>query len=61
MFCRASTPVGARHHDHTTPVLTTLHRLPVRKRVTFKLLLLLLLMFVDFDDDVALLLSTGIA
>jgi len=27
---------GARHHKHITPVLTTLHWLPVRQRVTFK-------------------------
>jgi len=31
---------GARRHDHITPVLTTLHRLPVRKRVMFKTVVL---------------------
>ena len=33
---------GARRHDHiTTPILATLHRLPVRQRVIFKTALLL--------------------
>jgi len=27
---------GARRHDHITPILATLHWLPVRERVTFK-------------------------
>jgi len=27
---------GARRHDHMTPILATLHWLPVRERVTFK-------------------------
>jgi len=27
---------GARRHDHITPILSTLHWLPVRERVTFK-------------------------
>ena len=27
---------GARRHDHITPILATLHRLPVRQRVIFK-------------------------
>ena len=31
---------GARRHDHITPVLTKLHWLPVRKRVTFKTVVL---------------------
>jgi len=31
---------GARHHDHITPVLTTLHWLPVHKRVMFKTVVL---------------------
>ena len=31
---------GARRHDHIIPVLTTLHCLPVRKRVEFKTVVL---------------------
>jgi len=31
---------GARRYDHITPVLTTLHWLPVRKRVMFKTVVL---------------------
>jgi len=27
---------GARRHDHITPVLATLHRLPIRQRVIFQ-------------------------
>ena len=32
----ASLVSGARRHDHITPILATLHRLPLRQRVIFK-------------------------
>ena len=32
--------IGAKHSDHITPILDDLHWLPVRKRILFKLLLI---------------------